>query len=234
MAGGQSGNALAATAVAGRSHCRWIGGQCLAPLISETQDLPLSTALGVSARYPLVMPAATFENNGSRHRLVDGGYFENSGIETAQSIVDALKRRTACQPQPGSDDTCVLTDAKTGEKMIVRFHLIVLTENYDPKAGAEGLNELMSPVRALYRTRTERSLLAVDHAANSGLPVHKIYIDHDLFPLPLGWQFSSPTQGLIGAQIGDPAKCLEIQDVELDRASAQAAAACRDISVRKG
>jgi hypothetical protein len=82
-------------------------------------------------------------------------------------------------------------------------------------AGAEGLNELMSPVRALYRTRTERSRMAVDHATNSGLPVHKIYIDHGLFPLPLGWQFSSPTQGLIGAQIGEPAKCLEDQDLEL-------------------
>jgi hypothetical protein len=55
-------------------------------------DFPLSTAAILSARFTIVTPAGWFnrcdKQNGEtlpsqKARLVDGGYFENSGISTA-------------------------------------------------------------------------------------------------------------------------------------------------------
>src|SRR5262249_37929365 len=51
----------------------------LTPELPPNMDLPLGTAVGLSARYPLVLPAGVLPD---KHRLLDGGIFENSGIET--------------------------------------------------------------------------------------------------------------------------------------------------------
>jgi hypothetical protein len=69
--------------------------------IAPGRDLPLLEAAFVSARFPIVTPAATLpcprkvvvrlKNGGekkvnTRWRLVDGGYFENSGLTTALEL----------------------------------------------------------------------------------------------------------------------------------------------------
>lgn len=191
-------------------------GSCYIPLIDENQDLPFSTALGLSARYPIVMPAGTLINDNVRSRLVDGGYFENSGIETALSIIRDIEG-TICPRDAGDPGTCTITDAETRAQRRLQFKLIILTEDYKLQYVSEGLNEILSPVRALYRTRLERGQLARQRATTSRNDVHIIRIDHELFPLPLGWQFSSPTQGLIGAQIAESAPCLSGLAVETIR-----------------
>lgn len=191
-------------------------GSCFIPLIDENQDLPFSTALGLSARYPIVMPAGTLINDDVRSRLVDGGYFENSGIETALSIIRDIEG-TICPRDAGDAGTCTITDPESGAQRRLQFKLIILTEDYDLHYASEGLNEILSPIRALYRTRLERGQLARQRATTSRNDVHIIRIDHELFPLPLGWQFSSPTQGLIGAQIAESAPCLSGLAVETIR-----------------
>ena len=72
-------------------------------------DLPLSTAACLSARFPVVSPPAFLPQwrdhpiqgaAGSalypltvKRRYVDGGYYENSGVETAMDVIDALRRQ---------------------------------------------------------------------------------------------------------------------------------------------
>ena len=62
----------------------------------------ISTAAFLSARFPWVSPAATSyvtnacessseKNRVSEIRLVDGGYIDNSGIETALNVLDQIK-----------------------------------------------------------------------------------------------------------------------------------------------
>ena len=56
-------------------------------------DLRLSTAALASARFPVVSPAGAFYSGGQLpfgDRVVDGGYFENSGLTTALDIAEAL------------------------------------------------------------------------------------------------------------------------------------------------
>lgn len=107
--------------------------------LADAPDIRLSTAAALSARFPIISPAgvlrvATQPCYGDR--IVDGGYFENSGLTTALDIAEALKhenvtpiilwvqndpimerpnavtpRRPAATPQVGTIDEGLLTEA---------------------------------------------------------------------------------------------------------------------------
>jgi predicted acylesterase/phospholipase RssA len=139
-------------------------------------DFPLSTAAVLSARFPLVTPVAWFKrrlNNdgqvgmdkckggGQKARLADGGYFENSGVSTAIDIGSILEEK--------------LEELKMDKVKVIYLAIISSPSRKLPKAG--GLNELTSPIRALYNSREARSNLTVaqaedlldDFKANPGL-----------------------------------------------------------------
>lgn len=175
------------------------------------EDVPLSTAMSLSARFPLVMPAGLVSTPTKQVRLVDGAYFDNSGIETAELLIAQL------QSGAGS--------ATTGDG--VAFRTLVLTDfdnlreaykiGEDPRSSGEGLNEVLSPLRAMMNARLTRGELAVgrlkawqpDTNPPEGVtPAVMIMLNHRLYGLPLGWQLSKPVQALIAAQIGDPNLCV--------------------------
>jgi hypothetical protein len=66
---------------------------------SPIRTLPISAAVGLSARFPYVSPAATFRLAGSTFHLLDGGAVESSGAATASDILLAL--RSHCGAVPG-------------------------------------------------------------------------------------------------------------------------------------
>jgi hypothetical protein len=71
-------------------HC----GTELLPL--DAPDILLSTAALTSARFPLISPAGAIQNlnaDGHGDEIVDGGYFENSGVTTALDLWRALDAR---------------------------------------------------------------------------------------------------------------------------------------------
>jgi hypothetical protein len=145
----------------------------LAPDVS-TRDILLSAAAGASARFTYVSPAGTLvwteelpEGGDNDHelRVVDGGYFENSGAATLMDLLVALR-------------------GEHGE----RIHPILVLIRNDPKAppvcrrGDEGgekdlssdasssladdlLKEVSAPIRALLNARTARGRLAEVDAA---------------------------------------------------------------------
>lgn len=62
-------------------------------------DLPASSAVMNSARFPLISPAGRYElANGPAgekpkvRQIIDGGYFENYGVETALEVIAAIER----------------------------------------------------------------------------------------------------------------------------------------------
>ena len=66
------------------------------PAALDAPDILLSTAALTSARFPIISPAGaiwTRNADGRGDRIVDGGYFENSGLTTALDIARALHER---------------------------------------------------------------------------------------------------------------------------------------------
>jgi hypothetical protein len=134
----------------------------------------LSAAL-VSARFPIVTPAARMSVGNTERRYVDGGYFENSGVETAEDLLSEI------DPPEG-----------------VTFHLIVL--DFPGIEGAKRdrprwLGEIMSPVRAFLNARGARGELAKRRAdrPSSTTEYRSATLDDQAAQFTLGWMLSTRT-----------------------------------------
>lgn len=170
-------------------------------------DLRLSTAAVLSARFPFVTPVGWFQrkSDGSKLRLADGGYFDNSGIPTALDIGRALQK--------------VKGYGKS-------FELIYLAIVDQPQASSvkplksPGMNEILSPIRALFSARGARSASAIElstYTLNDGitdpfklkfrtLMLEKVNLDQQI-RLPLGWQLSTASKEFIFNQTPAPSEC---------------------------
>jgi patatin-like phospholipase len=192
-------------------------------------DMPLSTAMGLSARFPIVTPAGTITAAEGKARFVDGGYYENSGTVTVQSILSYFLRKRPGGLQPVrfvvitvGTDACV--DERSDEEAAsCRKHRSPI---FSP--ARSGLGELLSPFRAIFNTRGGRGLGAVEdlkqfsaalaHQASLGTPparggfdVIPLEITRSKVAIPLGWEISGPARQAIRDQFGVPAECKEIK-----------------------
>jgi hypothetical protein len=120
-------------------------------------DLPLSVAIHNSARFTYISPAGHLDRQDGTElgHLVDGGYFENSGLATLREIYD------------------VVTSTNAAGRSIKVFVLYLCNDPHtcgDRQGGAVksgAVDELLSPVRALLNTRDARGSLS--RAALKGL-----------------------------------------------------------------
>jgi len=195
----------------------------------QAQSITLSTAVMLSARFPWITPAGWFydesldgsdaeaggENEGRRvkTRLVDGGYFENSGVVTALDLLNEIELRLAAD----------------GLSSQVEANIIVLTTSGYPKQSYYGFGDWADPIRALLNTRAARSEIAIGEAehllngdrdrpdkapqaADNEQPtperLRKVQLRDMGYPLPLGWRLSDLTRMLIFAQNGVPSECV--------------------------
>ncbi len=172
---------------------------------------PLSSAAGLSARFPWITPSAHFyesykDSTGNvrkkKVRVVDGGYFENSGVVTAldliKDIVGAVRR------------------GELNQKIEINL-LIFTSANFD--AGeSSGLGEAVDPMRAVFNARTARGGIAIEEAittlrllSSEDGPVKADIVKLELngygYPLPLGWRLSPITRHLISLHNGTEAEC---------------------------
>jgi len=61
-------------------------------------ELTIATAMVMSARFPVVSPPLRILNNDKTVQIVDGGYFDNSGLDSAQDLITSILRRTQADP----------------------------------------------------------------------------------------------------------------------------------------
>jgi predicted acylesterase/phospholipase RssA len=208
--------------------------------LPEELDVPLSTAMSLSARFPLVMPAGLVSTKTKTLRLVDGGYFDNSGVELAEGIIQTI-RGPVCA---SSTDFSNCADTRPGhEQRTYAFRTMVLTEfdflreafeiGRDPNESEAGLNELLSPLRAMLNTRVARGELVVGklQPLEPGvavkplqIPTAMVTLNHRLYGLPLGWQLSKDVQAIISAQIGEPEQCVRTDTNDFFKTLIQVAA----------
>jgi predicted chitinase len=186
----------------------------------------LSTAAGISARFSWVTPAATIPvgdvrlGKGPKIRLVDGGYVDNSGAETALNLFESIQQSVksintiATAPQ-----RVVGTNGAKGKKVSAK--LIVLSGGAYPVRTSFALGETLEPIRALLSTRESRAYVAIDAAARR-FPAYELAsigegaakvlvaasdlrhasLNSRFYPLPLGWSMSNRTRQIIEKQSG--------------------------------
>lgn len=165
-------------------------------------DLKLSTAAGLSARFPYFTPVGWYQRSKDKSKLhlADGGYFDNSGIPTALDIGRSLQR---------------LKGYGTTFEIIYLSLIDGQLNQPTTQLKSVGLNEVLSPVRALFRARKSRSRSAVELSAftvNDGIDDPLKYKFRILFlkksgdgvKLPLGWLISERSRKFIDRQTPDP------------------------------
>ncbi|MFA6044452.1 MAG: hypothetical protein WC718_05660 [Phycisphaerales bacterium] len=173
----------------------------LADAWRPTSSVRLSTAAVLSARFPLVTPAGKvntgFDQNMRPlvHRFVDGGYFDNPGTATLETIIAAIRQAHASDDPP--------------------IQLVVLRIGFSDLPGptSYGFGEIMSPLRAILATRGQHAQATrrrLDYDA--GLDIHDLTIALDTRgqgsgggrALPLGWMLSSAARQDIRTQVAWP------------------------------
>jgi len=172
---------------------------------------PLSAAAGLSARFPWVTPSAHFhervrnDDGTIRSRkisVVDGGYFENSGVVTALDLIKEMVE--------------AVRDGALDQK--IEINLLVFTSANFDTGETSGLGEAIDPMRAIFNARTARGGIAIEEAistltlmSNEQGPVRAEVVKLELngygYPLPLGWRLSPITRHLISLHNGAAADC---------------------------
>ena len=189
-------------------------------------DIKLSTASGLSARFPgLTAPGwyriKTEDGEESfKRRLVDGGYFEDSGVATAFDLLTSLEKALSARHQ--SDVELILVSVKRADSKGL---------SSEPP---HGFHEIMTPLRTLNNTRAARGKLALDQASlaldgavcrdgggaaeasqaqekPSCFYAGRVRVseleDDEKQPLPLGWLLSETSKGRIEDSIGRVSDC---------------------------
>lgn len=178
-------------------------------LIGKKEDIRLSTAALMSARFPYVSPTGKFDEN---HHFTDGGILENSGAETSyqtllvfKSIIDSLKKT------PGSGF----------ENTNIKFNILSLPNGLaqiDSLERVTNLNEIVAPALGILNSRNGNtvksdsinrftakrnqwgyfSIRPKERKINGAWPV-----------LPLGWQISDYALLQMKATINDQQKAFD-------------------------
>ena len=193
--------------------------------VLPNKDVPLGTAIGISARFPWLLPPATFTIAGGsgsvpyrRVRLLDGGLFENSGAETVGDMLYELADFERARP---------------GEPWVV-FHPIVIS-GYRlnlPERSYNFKGELLAPVTAMLNTRVQRAGLTsyrlfkrrgyhcgrasqvdLEPFCNVAGGIRFLVLNHQDHRLPLGWHLSKHTRDVIEQHIGDAKRCEPIPKI---------------------
>jgi hypothetical protein len=134
-------------------------------------DIRLSTAAMNSARFTYLSPGGVVHNNDSvALRLVDGGYFENYGADTAIDILLTMWKDKTKQSNFRPVVIQIVSDPELNpedEPKLVECSTDMGTAEPDPEDGNfDGLaSETLTPVNGLMKTREARGLLATKRLA---------------------------------------------------------------------
>lgn len=155
-----------------------------------TKNISLKTAGLLSARFPGVSPSALIklENNYNWGRILDGGFFDNSGLITALDIVKTIK----------------ITNNKL--KPVILF---IRNQNVLLKKDIKISNDFLSPIIAFYNSWDSKTEKTVNDCINSNdfdfIQFKLNYYDSLGVETnyPLGWTLSKYTQKSIDEKIAE-------------------------------
>jgi hypothetical protein len=206
----------------------------LADYLCASQDIRLSTASHLAARFPIIAPSgrvgADLIDCGSDGRVayvVDGGYLEGSASSTVVEIWSTLEERVARHNAAATSEPCIVP---------VLIHIDNGYEEPAPAAADPDPGELLLPVRALAggqfgRYANARQSEALQFArplsaggsqvtirAADGSVLDDRYVRittraHPGVQAPLGWSLSDASIDDLRDQLDLPANRREIDEV---------------------
>jgi hypothetical protein len=169
--------------------------------------LRLSTAAHMSARFTYVSPAGTLTRGGEKHgRVVDGGYFENSGATTTLEIalaINAMAGDPAADPRWRKVVPTVIHISN--EPRIPRYPEETLANGAGHPRIAPGawMPEVLSPLKTLLSTREARGTFAREtlrwHVGDANY--FHFGLCRESANAPLGWVLSSSTRRNMNLQL---------------------------------
>lgn len=160
----------------------------------QNADIPVSTAVGLSARFPLLTPPARIESgqNSVWGHLVDGGYYENIGATTIMDIYSKLRKL--------ADDN----------EVPVQFHVLAIrnTKTSDDYTASRGMGEILPPLVTLsqiWSLNGEEVLRKSEELLEqNGDRLIEVRLDRsDKENIPLGWFLSDQARSNIRKQVPD-------------------------------
>ena len=172
-------------------------------------QIPVSTAVLTSARFTYVSPAGLIGPTAQskvRQRVVDGGYFDNSGGITARQIAAATAAAASGAPRTMRLVVLHIGNAPPNEGRSGSNSLGLLP------GGRVWLGETMSPVRALLDVRGAHAEQAVDdlNQSSPGYEFHDVKLYRTGTVVPLGWALSCEAQKEMERQLVDcPANAVD-------------------------
>jgi hypothetical protein len=174
----------------------------------EPFDMRLSTAVGLSARFPWISPPGWYrfeDRDGKRTQrmsFVDGGYVDNSGVVTALGVALHINSLLAAKtPRPNVEINVVLVSAlwTPFEKMWIEA----------PPGSGQG--EVVPPIEASTNARQGRGYTTQYDAALeeriAGLKINEVGFYYDYLSPPIGWQLSDVSRRYIELFRGYPGRC---------------------------
>jgi hypothetical protein len=169
--------------------------------------LRLSTAVHMGARFTYVSPAGTLVREGTGHgRVVDGGYFENSGATTTLEIlktVDAMALDGKEDPRWKDVETIVIHISNEPVNPKLPPETLASAAGH-PKIGPSAwMHEILSPLHTLLNTRGARGTYARETVywhVGAGNFFH-FGLCRESANAPLGWVLSSGTRANMANQL---------------------------------
>ena len=184
--------------------------------VDPRYDIRLSTAVGLSARFPGVTPPGFFmpddDPNGRRFRatthFVDAGYVDNSGVETALSVAAALRWIVELGEPASSDQRyrqLQVPHIEVDVRVVMIGGVSPVTSNFVGSSPIVG--EVLAPVYALMNARSDRAKLAVERSYAIHGSTEGVSLAWNFAQPPLGWLLSERSVELIAAQLGEASYC---------------------------
>ena len=169
----------------------------------QTRKALLSAAAGASARFTYVSPAGSLLGPGQsgeqKIRVVDGGYFENSGAATLADLLNLIDDQ-------GIYPILILIRNDTQAPPVCQGRMSVPNLGPGPEGppASDFLSEVASPVRALLNARTARGRLAEVETAKQ--------VEEDLHGAVIEVSLAAVVQGELAAAQGDQTRRQRIED----------------------
>lgn len=174
---------------------------------ANKKRIRLSTSVGISARFPYMFaPATISENPGTFFEFVDGGYYDNTGVNAAAYIRDGLLRQ---------HDPIVKRVKRTlkGRQRFrpMSFEVYVLSigsfDVIEASGRRTGSGGLLSPIQSIVNTRVFRTYNTRAMMRWRGVPEVTFQLDPDEAKFSLSFFLSPGTVEEIAARSGEAEAC---------------------------